>query len=43
MFLKISFRNIIKVSNSLNPDQALQNVGPDLDQNGLKIISVDDS
>ena len=31
-FLKISFRNTIRTSNSLDPDQARKNVGPDLDQ-----------
>ena len=30
LFLKNSFRNIIRVSNSLDPDQARQNVWPDL-------------
>ena len=32
-FLKISFRNINMVSNSLDPDQARHFVGPDLGPN----------
>ena len=40
---KISFRNTIRVSNGLDPDQDRQNVGPDLDPNCLKIrLSADD-
>ena len=35
-FLKNSFRNTIRVSNSLNPDQARRNVGPDL---GSKLLA----
>ena len=35
-FLKISFRNTIKVTNSLDPDQAQHFVGPDLDPNFFK-------
>ena len=38
-FLKKSFRNTIRVSNSLDPDQARQNVGPDLDPNCLQRLS----
>ena len=33
--------NTIRVSNSLDPDQARQNVGPDLDPNGLQRLSAD--
>ena len=32
-FLKNSFRNTIRVSNSLDPDQARHTVGPDLGPN----------
>ena len=35
-FLKNSFRNSIRVSNSLDPDQDQQNAGPDLDQTVCK-------
>ena len=31
------------MSNSLNPDQAKQNIGPDLDSNCLKRLSADDN
>ena len=41
-FLKNSFRNIIRVSNTLDPDQARQNVGPDLGPNCLQRLSADD-
>ena len=41
MFLKNSFRNTIRVSNSLDPDQARQNVGPDLGPNCLQRLSAD--
>ena len=41
--LKNSFRNIIRVSNSLAPDQARQNVGPDLGPNCLQRLSADDT
>ena len=34
-FLKVSFRNTIKLSNSLDPDQAQLTVGPDLGPNCL--------
>ena len=40
-FFNISFRNIIRVSNSLDPDQARQNVGPDLGPNCLQMLSAD--
>ena len=43
MFLKNPFRNNIRVSNGLDPDQARQNVGPDLDPNGLQRLSADDT
>ena len=36
-FLKISFRNAFGVSNSLDPDQARQNVEPDLGPNRLTL------
>ena len=36
---QINFRNTIRVSNSVDPDQAQQNVGPDLDQNFLQRLS----
>ena len=35
-FSKNSFRNTIRVSNSLDPDKARQNVGPDLVPNCLQ-------
>ena len=38
-FLKNSFRNTIRVSNSSNPDQ----VGPDLGPNCLQRLSADDT
>ena len=41
-FSKNSFRNAIRVSNSLDPDQARQNVGPDLGPNCLQKLSADD-
>ena len=40
---KNSFRNTIRVSNSLNPDQARQNVRPDLDPNCLQRLSADNT
>ena len=40
-FLKNSFR--IRVSNSLDPDQAQCFVGPDLAPNGLQRLSADDT
>ena len=42
-FLKNSFRNTIRVSNSLDPDQARRFVGPDLDPNCLQRLSADDT
>ena len=42
-FSENSFWNIIRVSNSLDPDQALQNVGPDLGANCLQKSSADDT
>ena len=42
-FSKNSFRNNIRVSNSLDPDQARQNVGPDLGPNFLQRLSADDT
>ena len=38
-----SFRNTIRVSNSLDPDQARQIVGPDLGPNCLQKISASDT
>ena len=38
-FSKKSFRNIARMSNSLDPDQARRNVGPVLDRNSLDMIS----
>ena len=35
-FSKSAFRNAIRESNSLDPDQARQNVGPDLGPNCLQ-------
>ena len=40
---KISFRNTIRVSNSLDPDQDWQNVSPDLGPNCLQRSSADDN
>ena len=42
-FSKISFRNTISVSNSLDSNQARRFVGPDLDLNCLQRISADDT
>ena len=42
-FLKNSFRNAIRVSNSLDPCQALRCVGPDLGPNCLHKLSIDES
>ena len=42
-FSKNSFRNTIRVSNSLDPDQARQNVGPDLGPNCMQRLSADDT
>ena len=41
-FSKISYRNIIRVSNSLDPDQDRQCVSPDLGPNCLQRLSADD-
>ena len=41
-FSKNAFRNTFRVSNSLDPDQARQNVGPDLGANCLQRLSADD-
>ena len=40
-FLKNSFRNTIRVSNSLDPDQARHFVGPDLGPNCLQKLSAE--
>ena len=42
-FSKNSFRNTIRVSNSSEPDQARQNVGPGLGLNCLQRLSADDT
>ena len=42
-FSKNSFRNTIRVSNSLDPDQAQHFVGPDLGPNCLQRLSADDT
>ena len=39
MFTKHSFRNMIRVSNSLDPDQAQPFVGPSLDPNCLQNLA----
>ena len=39
---KKSFRNTMSMSNSLDPDQARQNVGPDLGPNCSQRFSADD-
>ena len=39
-FSTVSFRNTIRVSNSLDPDQDRQNVGPDLGPNCLQRFSI---
>ena len=41
-FFKKSFRNTIRVSNSLDPDQDQNFVGPDLGPNCLQRLSADD-
>ena len=41
IFFEKKIRNTIRVSNSLDPDQARQNVGPDLDPNSLQKLSAD--
>ena len=40
--LKKSFRDTIRVSNGLDPDQDRHYVGPDLDPNCLQRLSADD-
>ena len=42
-FSKNSFRDTIRVSNSLDPDQARYFVGPDLDPNCFQMLSADDT
>ena len=42
-FSKNSFRNTIRVSNSLDPDQARRFVRPDLGPNCLQRLSADDT
>ena len=42
-FSKITFRNTIGISNSLDPDQDKRNVGPDLGPNCLQRLSADDN
>ena len=42
LFQKNSFRNTIRVSNILDPDQARRFVRPDLDPNCLQKLSADD-
>ena len=37
------FRNTIRVSNSLDPDQARRFVGPDLGPNCLQMLYADDT
>ena len=41
-FLKISFRNTVKVSNGLDPDQDQHFVGPDLGPNCLQRLSAEE-
>ena len=41
-FQKKTFRNTIRVSSSLDPDEARPFVGPDLDPNCLQMVSADD-
>ena len=40
-FFENSFRNIIRVSNNLNPDKDGHSVGPDLGPNYLHWLSAD--
>ena len=42
-FFNNSFRNTIRVSNSLEPDQARRFFGPDLGPNCLQKVSADDT
>ena len=41
-FSKTSYRNITRVSNNVDPDQAQQYIGPDLGPNCLQRLSADD-
>ena len=41
-FSEKNFRNTIRVSNSLDPDQDQHSVGPDLGPNCLQRLSADD-
>ena len=41
IFSKKSYRNTIRVSNSLDPDQTRHFVGPDLGPNCLQLLSAD--
>ena len=41
-FFENSFRNTIRVSNSLDLDQGRNSVGPDLGPNCLQILDADD-
>ena len=41
-FKKKTFKNTIRLSNSLDPDQARHFVGPDLGPNCLQRLSADD-
>ena len=43
IFSKNSFKNTIKVSNNLDPDQARHIVGPDLGPNCLQKLSTDNT
>ena len=43
LFSKNSFKNTIRVSKSLDPDQARYSVGPDLGPNCLQRLSADDT
>ena len=43
LFLKTSFRNTIRVSNSLDSDHAKHFVGPDLGSYCLQMLSADDT
>ena len=43
LFSKNPFRNIICVSNRLDPDQARHFVGPDLDPKRLQKLSADNT
>ena len=42
-FFEKFFQVFIRVSNSVDPDQARQNVGPDLGPNCLQRLSADDN